>query len=133
MARPKVIQLDQGKVSLQDFPPDVSADLVDHIKAFFNPPTTLQLSSSQDLVSIIKEARSDLQTSFKTLNEVKLDTLQDVSLAVKIDKKNLKVYLVEVKYNIETKEAVVTHTEEFDNAREASVKFKVKAADLNFV
>jgi hypothetical protein len=115
MARPRIIQLDQGKVSLQDFPTDVSIALVEHIKAFGKEPegfgTTVQLE--QVLVNP--------------------DNLPEKAISVKFDKKNLKVQVVEVNYNLETKEALVTNIEEFDNAKEAVVKFKVKASELNFV
>jgi hypothetical protein len=114
MARPRTIQLEQGIVSLQDFPKEVADALSEHIKNFGKSVPTLEQVVEAPVV-------------------VSSEEMPDVALSVRVEPGTQKAQLVTVKYNADTRQATVTNIEYADGKQDAINKFKYTCVKLNFV
>lgn len=114
MARPRVIKLEKGEVSLHGFAKEDSDALCEHIKQLYKKD-------------------SSVATVLTPTPRVVSSSLVDKALSVRIIPELKKAEMVTVSYNAETKEAQVESIQEFDNAKEAIIKFKIEAANLKFV
>jgi len=123
MARPKTITLEHGTVSLQGFPKEVSEALAEHIKNYGKP------ASTEATTSTVSIPTSSVTTPIP-VNQVSSE-LTDTAVGVR--QIGNKYELVLVKYNAQTKDASVLTVEPYEFRREAIMKFKMKASELNFV
>lgn len=124
MARPKVVQLEHGTVSLQGFPKEISDALVEYIKNF-NQPVTLTPPS--------KLLESSLVESLVVEEDTPI-SLQDLpSRAIGVYSDGTDRRLVTVAYNLDTKEALVESDVKCEGMRDSSMKFKMAADKHKFV
>lgn len=118
MARPRELELEQGTVFLQGFPKEIADELSAHIKSFGKPQeqTTALASTSADEVKVVDKV-----------------IMTDKAIGLRINKAQNKVEMVTVVYNADTKEAQVESVVPADGMKDAIIKFKMAACDLNFV
>lgn len=123
MSRPKTVKLEHGEVSLHGFPKEVSDSLVQHIKGFNKP--TIVVPGGTPLDEIVHKPHQT--TKVKTEDSNFTDT------ALGIRQVGNKYELVYVKYNADTKEAIVDKVHAEDFRRDVTTKFKMAASELKFV
>lgn len=112
IARPREIKLEQGTVYLQDLKTEVADKLEEHIRSFFNKETEdAPLDATKPVVQELNEK----------------------SIGIRVSPVTKKAQVVTIVYNGETGEAKVSTIVDADGLRDATNKFKMTAADLNFV
>jgi hypothetical protein len=126
MARPRVIELEQGTVSLQGFSKDVADTLTEYIKRF-NSPTIINSSGT-----LLETALPVLSDKEDEVNLAALDTLPNRAIGLHVTSKH-DIKLVTVAYNIETGQGLVEKEEKYDNIRDANTRFKMAADKYRFV
>lgn len=134
MARPKVVKAFGGEVVIRNLPKDKQDLIAEYIEALEKLPeqsTVLSMDgptvlSSEETIKAVEEAVAEAR---QELNDLIVNKPLD-SLALGIHKDNSGSYrLVDVKYNIETKQAFVDSVKEIGKQREiAHSEFRVKAA-----
>ena len=113
MARPKTIELENGTVSLQGFPKEVSDKLATYIKQF------------EEAVVIVPTG-----TPLPTVDETPGPL---PSKALGVYENGNDVRLVTVAYNVDNHQARVVNVEQLENKRSSSTKFKMAALREKFV
>jgi hypothetical protein len=122
MARPRIIKLEHGEVSLQGFPKEIADALSEHINNFGRTALV-----DKTLVEEIQQTNKNLEEGLKLL-EPSLEELTSRAIGVHVDGKQHS--LVTVAYDVNTKNAKVEHVLKCFDARECRMEFK-KAADRN--
>lgn len=111
MARPRIITLADGEVSLQGFPKEIADALSDHIKSFGAPAEVKLIDSPPDLLV-------DGTLTHKALG---------------VHRQGNDNNIVIVAYNLETKQAAVETVSRAANYKDSVHQFKVTADRLKFV
>jgi hypothetical protein len=132
MARPRTIQLEHGEVSLQGFSKEQADALSEYIKNFGKEPTQ-SIQTDSGITNVMLSAQPGVLVTPMTDMTIDISTLKEKAIGIHVDRKNLKVEMITVAYNPETKEALVEKVEACDGMRHGVVKFKMAAAELNFV
>jgi hypothetical protein len=130
MARPKIITLEAGKISLIGFPKEVSEKLEAYILDFGKDADKPKVAR-EETIQIPVEGSAELLGVSKALM---LGELTEKALAVHHDKINKRYDLVIVKYNPTTKEAAVDNIRAVGEYKQlATNEFKKKVIEFGFV
>lgn len=137
MARPRTIELKDGKVSLSGFPPEVSGRLAEYIKDFESPSVVVQAVTDVALGSTMSLEQLEKYVSPENIiiheKSILNSSLTDIALGVRLNPITGKYEVVEVKYDAESKQARVDEIQIEAFKKDATNVFKVKAAKLDFV
>jgi hypothetical protein len=123
VARPRLVKLLDGEISLSGYSPDIADKLTEYIKAFNQPAVVIPAGKDVTQVSSVltppRVEEAPIQASSSALT--------NTALGSRFDKETNKFMIDVIKYNVTTKHASVVSSEQAGYSKaEASGNFKIK-------